>query len=647
MEADKENIVQAVVIMDLFNSNFTPICNDRPMGLLPVAGIPLLNYVLDSLLIGGVGEVILFCCQDASKIRTHVKKCKDEKMPWTLTMDIQVFSSDTCQTMGDVMREIDAASLVRGHFVLLSVNTITNINFAYLLDQHKQMCKKDKGAAMTLVYKEVAWDHAFINNDKSVFIAADGNTKKILLHQKYKPKCRDSKISIPLESILHHSKIKLQHNLLDANIALCSPSVPPLFSDNFDFQNRNDFIHGILINEDILASSLYYTLINEKQYAAAITNWKTYQIICMDILHLWVYPLSIETGSLFQNKYSFMGRHNYIKSNSVLSRSCSLIEDVLIASNSLIGDMTTLSKTIIGNNTKVGHNVTIHGSHVLNNVVIKDNCTIINSFIDDNCIIEENCIVEGAIIARDVSITVNSKLNGNIIENLDADKKEKLLLKSTSESGTEWENESSGEGEDEFIGFQKNWTDSESCYSSDSSAESTLPNSPVPEDTNIFLQEVVDSLARGYEDKLKCDYLILEINSSRYAYNIQLHEVNFFVVKALLSLPILIESKSVLATMKDILKFFYPVLSNYIKTKSSTMDCLRAIEDSCIKNDWLSGRAGQIVHLLYDADVVDEDSLVEWYKDLKDSESEIAEQTSLVKFFAWLQQASEESEESD
>lgn len=52
-------------------------------------------------------------------------------------MDVQVKMSDTCQTMGDVMREIDAAGLIRGYFVLVGVNTVTNISFASLLEQHK------------------------------------------------------------------------------------------------------------------------------------------------------------------------------------------------------------------------------------------------------------------------------------------------------------------------------------------------------------------------------------------------------------------------------------------------------------------------------------------------------------------------------
>lgn len=52
-------------------------------------------------------------------------------------MDVQVMMSDTCQTMGDVMRELDAAAIIRGNFILANVNCITNINFAALLDQHK------------------------------------------------------------------------------------------------------------------------------------------------------------------------------------------------------------------------------------------------------------------------------------------------------------------------------------------------------------------------------------------------------------------------------------------------------------------------------------------------------------------------------
>lgn len=39
-----------------------------------------------------------------------------------------------------------------------------------------------------------------------------------------------------------------------------------------------------------------------------------------DILHNWVYPITIESGSFYKNNYMFMGNHIFRKTNSTLSR---------------------------------------------------------------------------------------------------------------------------------------------------------------------------------------------------------------------------------------------------------------------------------------------------------------------------------------
>lgn len=69
------------------------------------------------------------------------------------------------------------------------------LNFVLL---SRQTCKKDKGAAMTLVYKKVAWEHPLISSDKPTFLAADANTKKVLIHKKYKPKSNEKSLNLPL-----------------------------------------------------------------------------------------------------------------------------------------------------------------------------------------------------------------------------------------------------------------------------------------------------------------------------------------------------------------------------------------------------------------------------------------------------------------
>lgn len=74
-----------------------------------------------------------------------------------------------------------------------------------------------------------------------------------------------------------NSEVLLQHNLIDPQIAICAPSVLPLFADNFDFETRDDFIRGLLINEEILASTIYVSELPTEQYAAKVSNWQTYQ----------------------------------------------------------------------------------------------------------------------------------------------------------------------------------------------------------------------------------------------------------------------------------------------------------------------------------------------------------------------------------
>lgn len=98
----------------------------------------------------------------------------------------------------------------------------------------------------------------------------------------------------------------------------------------------------------------------------------------------------------------------------------------------------------------------------------------------------------------------------------------------------------------------------------------------------VFLSEVIDSLTRGYREKSNPDFLILEINSSRYAYNMSLKEVNFNVVKAVFGMESIVEptNNNVLVAIHAVFKQLGPVVSNYIKSEDAMLDCLKALEVS-------------------------------------------------------------------
>lgn len=58
-----------------------------------------------------------------------------------------------------------------------------------------------------------------------------------------------------------------------------------------------------------------------------------------------------------------------------------------------------------------------------------------------------------------------------------------------------------------------------------------------------------------------------------------LSEVNFYVIKAILSLPALQhENSNTFGVLKQLLQYFGPVVKNYIKGNDAMRDCLKAFE---------------------------------------------------------------------
>lgn len=160
------------------------------------------------------------------------------------------------------------------------------------------------------------------------------------------------------------------------------------------------------------------------------------------------------------------------------------------------------------------------------------------------------------------------------------------------------------------------------------------------------MSEVLESLKRCFDEKSNPEFLVLEINSSRYAYNMSLPEVNFFVVKAFFNLPILEESSNVMTAFTQVFEHMHPVLTNYINKSDSMRHCLNAIAECCTESITLKPRIAQIIHYLYDKDILGEQPILDWHKELSGENDWM--KIALNKLVDWLQQSSEEdSEESD
>uniref|UniRef100_A0A1B6LJB8 Translation initiation factor eIF2B subunit epsilon n=1 Tax=Graphocephala atropunctata TaxID=36148 RepID=A0A1B6LJB8_9HEMI len=164
----------------------------------------------------------------------------------------------------------------------------------------------------------------------------------------------------------------------------------------------------------------------------------------------------------------------------------------------------------------------------------------------------------------------------------------------------------------------------------------------------VFYNEVVDSLVRGYEDKLLCDNLVLEINSSRYAYNVTMSEVNYHVMRALLTLPR--PDGAAWQQLASRLTYFMPILTNYIRSDAAQKDCLLAVEDIAGSHPEIMEVVMKIINFLYEKEILSEEAILYWYCN-PCSETDIENgkrvRKQVAPFISWLEKAEEETSDDD
>ncbi|XP_011643925.1 translation initiation factor eIF-2B subunit epsilon [Pogonomyrmex barbatus] len=628
----KKDILQAVILADDFTERLTPAQDLFPSILIPVINIPLLDYTIATLKKSRVQEVFLYCSSHIDQLKKYVS----EKIYKNITITLII--SDGCRSLGDALRDIDTKGWIRGYFILIRGNAFINTDLKTLLNVHRLKVEKDKGATMTMVLRNFGSMKEFSLHEEACTIVIDKSSNKILHYNKRTNS--EKKVKMELNWFLYHSEVEVNCCHLDTHIYLCSPSVLPLFADNFDFQTMDDFIRGVLMNEEILDSRIYWQQLNTEDYALPITSWKAYHLLTRDILHRHSFPLAPNTFFLL-NKFICMTQSTYKHETVTFAKGCILESDCILGFNSALGNKTKVARSVIANDCIIGSNVIIYNSYIFSNVRVKDNCTIKNSIVFPDCIIRYRSEIDGCILCPGVDIAARSQYADFIIKFTSCDitkiKMTNLNL------------------EKDFFYF-KNIHEKEVEYLTDTSS-SESGNSPIPDDTSMFLSEVIDSLLRGYQDKLKCDNLILEINSSRYAYNVTIHEVTYNVIKAILCLPFhyLSETKTTVFNLnyqkylKIMTSYFNTIILNYVKNEDAQEDCLRAIEDVASTTAELLPYTPHLLHQFYDRDILSEEKILQWYEKYPNSKYSPRDKvrTAVQPFIKWLREAEEDSSESN
>lgn len=419
-EIVKDDRFQAIVLTDSFETRFMPLTSVLPRCLLPLANVPLIEYTLEFLANAGVNEVYLMCSSHADQIQQYIEKSKwsSKSSPFKISTIMSLES----RSVGDAMRDLDNRGLISGDFLLVSGDVVTNIDFDKAMNAHKQRKLMDKDHIVTMVLTPASPLHRTRSQvDPATFIL-DKETGKCVYYQAIPPvDGKRSSINIDTELLEDISDdMVIRNDLIDCHVDICSPHVPQIFQENFDYQYlRSDFVKGVLTS-DLLKKTIYAYITDGSEYAARVESWATYDAVSQDVLARWCYPLVPDSNLLESNSYSYEFNHIYKEDKVILAQSCKIGNCTSIGANSSVGEGTSIKKSVIGRNCQIGNNVTIKSSYVWDNAIIKDNSVVEHSIIAGKAEIGKRVTLSpGSVIGYNVVIGDDMHISNNtrIVEN--------------------------------------------------------------------------------------------------------------------------------------------------------------------------------------------------------------------------------------
>ncbi|CAO3623356.1 unnamed protein product [Cunninghamella echinulata] len=592
-------------------------------------------------------------------------------------------------SVGDALRELDARQLITNDFILTPGDLVSNIKLDKAIEAHRARKKTDKNAIMTMVVKEATRSHTSRPQEASSVFALDPNTNKCLFYEPVEALPKKSRIEIAPEVLENHPQIEFRNDLVDPRVDICSIEVPALFTENFDWQRlRRDFVHGILTS-DILGKTIYTHPVSEA-YIAHIQNERMYNTVSMHVLNRWAFPIVPETNLKAGDDYEFIQGNIYKSRNVILSRSSIVDENVQIGAGTTIGENSRVAQSIIGRNCRIGDNVTLVGVYLWDGAIIGDNCTIKKSILANNVtILEGTTIEQGSLISLGVTIGPNAHIPKYSRLSLNPQPKTSMFDDSDEEDDDHSHEHDriltgdhdpvyfwkllSGDDDDvdvrnlrlDTLAYDVNdlvledhelsesasevgeLSDEESDMESIDGAWNLKSTANIAKKSAEFKKEIALTIERSLAENHSVDTAALEITGLRMSSNGEYSDVREVLI------PLIIEQvdkNNAMASFKKVFTQWGPLIGKVTHKQDDQAHVLQLLQTNCATNEIYGKIFLGALQILYNIDVIEEEAIMQWYNsDISKSgtAAEVKIREKAAKFVEWLNEAEEESEDSD
>jgi translation initiation factor eIF-2B subunit epsilon len=676
-DGEKEEVLQAVVVADTFETKFAPFTLERPRCLLSLANTPLIEYTLDFLAQSGVEEIFFAAGSHTEQVEKYIDASR-----WRLKSSLFkkfTFLKSAATSVGDVMRDLDQKGLITGDFLAISGDVVSNFPIAEAMAKHKARRQRDKNAIMTMLLREMGPRKPSRERLVVPTFVIDP-IKDRCLHYEESRSGESADLSIDPD-MLSQIELEIRQDLVDCRIDICTPEMLSLWSDNFDNQSpRKDFLHGVLKDYELNGKTIH-TYIVKNHFASRVADLRAYDKLSHDIASRWSFPECPGADA----KYRFTGQGVYQEDSVTLARSCRVKSRSVIGRGTSIGDKSTVEDCIIGRYCQIGRNVRISNAYIWDHAVVQDDTTIIRAIIADQAVIGKgSSILDGALISFGVRIDQEVQIGKGSRLTRIRDNNSKPLFGNFSDGHPYIDEDEDGEVNVEPAGLgrrimyfvptqclcfpvyqDQDFSASNSSLSSTRSLEAEVPSrlegsrsqsfattTSDDDGTDRFHHEAILSLFERMKKGTHQDDVRVELMGLRFAQNASENQVRRSVAVSLMKLisnRVEEEKVKVHDAVKESIRGYHSLIQ-----RDQSQDAAEGQVDFLLEaqRDLISRREGEqiLLHLameLYNQDLFEEEIFSRWWNDDRSGSTEELKRVkeSSRQFLNWLAAEDEDGDD--
>jgi translation initiation factor eIF-2B subunit epsilon len=137
---------------------------------------------------------------------------------------------------------------------------------------------------------------------------------------------------------------------------------------------------------------------------------------------------------------------------------------------------------------------------------------------------------------------------------------------------------------------------------------------------------VSQTLERAFVDDHTADIATLELNTLKMAYNLSFRDLREIVVPGILELCIGKQN----AQITKLIERWFPIVKKFVHTAEDEIDLLNVVVQFLLRNPMMNDQFPIILNDLFQNELLEEESTLKWYDNLRDAVGPLSKIRSAV-----------------